>query len=68
MQEPRSQAGGNQARRRHRDRGNSLKVSRDLIVLEGYLNGDITKVSTTLEFYVNACRFAQRLLKSRCVV
>jgi hypothetical protein len=35
MQEPRSQAGGNQARRRHRDRGNSLKVSRDLIVLEG---------------------------------
>jgi hypothetical protein len=44
MQEPRSQAGGNQARRRHRERGNSLKVSRDLIVLEGYLNGDITKV------------------------
>jgi hypothetical protein len=33
MQEPRRQPGGNQARRRHRDRGNSLKVSRDLIVL-----------------------------------
>ena len=31
MQEPRRQAGGNQARRRHRDHDNQLKVSRDLL-------------------------------------
>ena len=32
-----------------RDRGNSLKVSRDLIVLEGYLNGVKPKADEALE-------------------
>jgi len=43
MQEPRSQAGANQARRRQRTRQLVESVPWSY-VLEGYLNGDITKV------------------------